>query len=271
MEVSAKRIRTRADYQEVAETCLNATNPVALTGAGISVDCAIPDFRSRGGLWSVFAPEEYATLTAFLTSPEKAWRMFRALGETVRGKKPGPAHLALSRSENSAWLKGVITQNIDGLHSLAGSRTVIEIHGDYRTLHCLRCGHLEPADDSFLREGHVPTCRFCEFSLKPNVVLFEESVRGMDEVDSLLRLCDLLVVIGTSATVYPAAEFPLRVLNSGGKILEFNLEMTGLTPSVHYFFQGRVDETVPKFLSALLDTRRRILDRLPGGEYGGFG
>lgn len=247
-----EQIDAEVDYDEAASAYLRATAPVALTGAGISVDCDIPDFRSRGGLWSVYAPEEYATLAAFLENPGKAWKMYRALGNTVSGKEPGAAHFSLARLENSSLLKGVITQNVDGLHSAAGSNNVLEVHGDCRSLHCLQCGELESAGDSYLREGPFPCCLSCGFPLKPNVVLFQEEVRGMDEVDRLLSSCDLLLVIGTSATVYPAAEFPQRVLSRGGKIFEFNLEKTNLTPSCHFFCQGRVDETFPRFVSAVL-------------------
>jgi len=256
-------IDSEAGYHEAARAYVQATGPVALTGAGISVDCAIPDFRSRRGLWSVFDPEEYATLTAFLENPEKAWRMYRALGNTVRGKEPGEAHFALAELEQTSRLKGVITQNIDRLHSAAGSNNVIDIHGDCRSLQCLRCGELESAGDCYLTEGPVPRCRWCESPLKPNVVLFGEAVRGMDEVDSLLSSCDLLIVIGTSATVYPAAEFPQRVLSRGGRIYEFNLEQTSLTPSCHFFFQGRVDETIPRFVSAVLAAGMPYLKNSP--------
>jgi len=173
--------------------------------------------------------------------------MYRALGETVRGKNPGPAHYGLALLEKSARLLGVITQNIDGLHAAAGSRQVIEIHGDCRTLHCLRCGQLERAERDFSEEESVPRCCSCGFPLKPNVVLFEESVRSMDEVEELLGSCDLLLVVGTSSTVYPAAGFP--------RIFEFNLEKTSLSPFCHFFFEGRVDDTIPEFVSAVLRLR----------------
>jgi len=181
--------------------------------------------------------------------------MYRALGETVRGKNPGPAHYGLALLEKSARLLGVITQNIDGLHAAAGSRQVIEIHGDCRTLHCLRCGQLERAERDFSEEESVPRCCSCGFPLKPNVVLFEESVRSMDEVEELLGSCDLLLVVGTSSTVYPAAGFPRQVLGRGGGIFEFNLEKTSLSPFCHFFFEGRVDDTIPEFVSAVLRLR----------------
>ena len=244
--------------REIEEVCraaarvyCEATLPLALTGAGISVDCGIPDFRSRGGLWSVFDPEEYATLSVFLENPEKAWDMFRALGTTIHGKTPGPAHYALASLERHFGLEGVITQNIDGLHSAAGSSNIVEIHGDCRSLQCLHCGGQEPAGDSYLKEGPVPLCSQCGSPLKPNVVLFEEAVRGMSTIENLLVNCDLLIVIGTSVTVYPVAGIPYRVLSQGGHIIEFNREQTPLTSSCDFHCEGRVDVTVPQFVSAV--------------------
>jgi NAD-dependent deacetylase len=238
-------------FKGAADAYCGATFPVALTGAGISVDCGIPDFRSGDGLWSVFDPTEYATLSGFLEDPAKVWQMYRALGMTVQGKRPGAAHFALAHLERTSGLRGVITQNIDGLHSAAGSSNVIEIHGDCRSLQCLRCAGRKPAGDCYLKEGPVPLCSQCEHPLKPNVVLFQEAVRGMGEVEGLLNSCDLLIVIGTSATVYPAAGFPHRVLSRGGRIIEFNLEQTNLTSSCDFYCEGRVDVTVPQFVSAV--------------------
>jgi NAD-dependent deacetylase len=239
--------------EEAAQAFLKASKPVALTGAGMSVDCGIPDFRSRDGLWSVFEPSEYATLTTFLEDPEKSWRMFRALAATVHGKNPGAAHYSLAKLECDSKLEGVITQNIDGLHTAAGSKNVIEIHGDCRSLQCLRCGEHEALDAQRLEEASVPLCGRCQYPLKPNVVLFEEAVRGLVRIETLLLSCDLLMVIGTSATVYPAAGFPHLVLSRGGQLLEFNLEPTEITPTCSLFFEGRVEETVPSFVKAALE------------------
>ena len=117
---------------------------MALTGAGISVESGIPDFRSAGGLWAVYDPQEYATIDAFLGDPEKAWKLYRAMGETIEGKEPNAGHRALADLEEAGRLACVITQNIDGLHQAAGSRSVIEIHGDHKHLQCLRKPLLEP-------------------------------------------------------------------------------------------------------------------------------
>jgi NAD-dependent deacetylase len=229
----------------------SASNPVTLTGAGISVECGIPDFRSPGGIWSQFPPEEYGTLSVFLSDPAKAWELYRALEQTIVSKKPGPAHLALAELESRGKLAGVITQNIDCLHTVAGSQNVLEVHGEYQHLHCLTCGDLRPIRPSD-REEEIPTCQKCDFPLKPNVVLFEEWVRKMDKVEELVEDSDLMLVIGTSAQVFPIAELPHRILARGGTVIEFNVERTRLTPSAEFSIQGKAGHTVPLFTREVL-------------------
>ncbi len=248
---------------EAVRRLRDARSVAALTGAGISVESGIPDFRSADGLWQEFPPDEYATIDAFLHDPEKAWRLYRAIGEILRKAKPNPAHAALAAMERAGLLQGIVTQNIDGLHQAAGSSRVIEIHGDHRHLQCLGCGRLEPLQESTLDIGAPPRCAACNRTMKPNVVLFGEAVRDMDEIGHLLEECDLLLVVGTSALVYPAAGLPAMVKQHGGLIYELNQEHTALTggetglgllgsllqPSgkstTDFFFDGRAGASLP--------------------------
>ncbi len=238
----------------------SAVRAAALTGAGISVNSGIADFRSPGGVWSVFSPDEYATLEVFRRNPKKAWQLYRAMGRDLLGKKPNPAHLVLADLENRGRLKGVVTQNVDNLHQAAGSRNVLEIHGDHQHLQCLQCGHLTPVTEHHYRMDDVPACQCCSYPYKPNVVLFGEAVRSLDRIEQLLAGCDLLLVIGTSAQVYPAAGFPELVKQQGGLIYEFNQHQTlarsGLVnrgPLSDYFFQGDLNTTLPMFGEAVRD------------------
>jgi len=248
-----------------------ARKAVAFTGAGISVESGIPDFRSPGGLWTVFAPEEYATIEAFLENPAKAWKLFRAIGGTIAGARPNQAHEALAALEAAGRLAGVITQNIDGLHQAAGSRRVVEVHGDHRRLQCLSCGRLAPMPEEVLRGDSVPACEACSAPQKPNVVLFGEAVRSLDEVEGLVSGCDALLVVGTSAQVYPAAGIPAAVKRGGGTVLEFNLEPTPLTegdfqgffrgggppcPVSDILFRGPAGTTVPAVARRALGTAK---------------
>ena len=238
-------LHNQEHLEEALAKFQNARHCVALTGAGISVESGIDDFRSPGGLWSKFPPDEYGTITVFHTNPEKAWKLFRSLGRGLLGKVPNRAHRVLAQLEDMKLLKGVVTQNIDNLHQDAGSNIVLEIHGNHHYLQCLGCGDVCVPPDNVLTSENVPLCRHCNRALKPNVVLFGENVRQLDEIYDLLRHCDLLMVIGTSAQVYPAAALPEQVKHSGGLIFEFNIEETVLThggaggrAGSDYFFNG---------------------------------
>lgn len=243
---------------EAADLVRAARAVVALTGAGISVASGIPDFRSPGGLWSVFTPDEYATVEAFRRDPAKAWRLYRALAKTLVDKTPNPAHRALAELEHSGRLRGVVTQNIDGLHQQAGSSRVFEIHGDHQRLQCLQCGGLRPLQPEHLKPAaQPPCCPDCGFPLKPNVVLFGEPVRDLEAIHAFVADCDLLLVIGTSAQVYPAAALPARVDRNGGRVIECNREPI-LSDSAHnatlcsraLFLQGDVVRTLPALAAA---------------------
>ena len=241
-----------------ARTLQSARLPLALTGAGVSVASGIPDFRSRGGLWTEFSPDEYATLEVFYADPAKAWRLYRALGRVLVGRRFNAAHRALAELEARGVLHGVITQNVDGLHQQAGSRVVHEMHGEHQHVQCLRCGLLIPMIEGVLDSDDVPCCEKCDFPFKPNVVLFGEPVRALAEIEDLIEQCDLLLVAGTSAQVYPAAGLVPAVKNNGGTIFEFNREQVlgrhgfgGMSPMTDYFFAGDVAETLPLLCRAV--------------------
>ncbi len=248
----------REYLQEAVELLLSARYPVALTGAGISVGSGIPDFRSPGGLWSVYAPDEYATLEVFYRNPAKAWQLFRALGRVLAGKRANRAHQALAELEREGLLQGVVTQNVDALHQAAGSRNVFEIHGDHQNLQCLKCQYAEPVIAEHYEDDTVPLCPHCRFPLKPNVVLFGEAVRDYDRIELFISRCDLLLVAGTSAQVYPAAEIPLLTRQRGGLIFEFNKEAalavdhySGMSSITDYFFHGDLLSTLPMLRAAV--------------------
>jgi len=244
---------------EAVEKFKSASHPVALTGAGISVNSGIADFRSPGGVWTVFSPDEYATLEVFLSDPEKAWKLYRELGKCLVDKHPNKGHRVLAELEQKGFLKGLVTQNVDNLHQTAGNTNVLEIHGDHLHLQCLKCSHSIPTSQEHFSSKDIPTCELCSYPLKPNVVLFGEAVRSMQEIENLIINCDLLLVIGTSANVYPAAGLPSMVKQQGGLVYEFNLEQTlsasgylQSTPLSDYFFKGDLSTTLPMFGSTIL-------------------
>jgi len=225
--------------REAAQWLASARKTIALTGAGVSTESGIPDFRSAGGLWTRYDPAEYATMSAFRNDPAKVWGMLEEL-EDVLDADPNPGHLAFAQLEAGGALAGIVTQNVDGLHQAAGSRNVVEYHGSNRTYTCMRCqAHFtQEAVRSMPRAANSPlplpeTCREdpgvagerpCV--LKPDAVFFDEQIpsAAIQGTQALLDGADLILVAGTSGEVYPAAEIPFHVRQQGGRVIEINLE-----------------------------------------------
>jgi NAD-dependent deacetylase len=203
-----------------------------LTGAGISVESGIPAFRGSQGLWDRYDPLEFAHIQSFKEDPAKVWTMLAELAGLVVLAQPNPAHRALARLEEKGLLQAVITQNIDALHQRAGSREVIEFHGNGQRLVCLSCGRGRAAETVPL-ETLPPTCS-CGGILKPDVVFFGEPipVEAHDRAFDYSRRCEVMLVIGTSAVVAPASYLPLVAKQNGARIIEINLERTHLSESV---------------------------------------
>ena len=242
-------------YDQAAAALRNTLNGIAVTGAGISVESGIPDFRSANGLWSKYPPAEYATMDAFLFNPDKVWDMWYELADTLKGVQPNAGHTALAKLEEMGHLKAVITQNIDALHHHAGSKTVIEYHGNADTIVCPACSRRRPMDLSQRALG-APRCE-CGGYMKPDVVLFGEVIPeyALKTSDMLARGCDVLVVVGTSAQVYPAASLPYIAKESGAKVIECNTERTSFTDTVtDFFLQGPAGKTLPELVRRVAAT-----------------
>ncbi len=236
--------------QQAAQILKDHSHAIALTGAGISVDSGIPDFRSAQGLWARYDPMEYATLSAFRKHPEKVWRMLHEMEELVVGAEPNAGHRALAELEELGVLTGVVTQNIDGLHQAAGSSRVVEFHGGADRLVCF-CGYTVAAADA--PQDPVPCCPQCGGVLKPDIVFFGEPIPS----DALRRAfllaseAQVVLVVGTSATVSPAAEVPVLARQSGAQLIEFNVERTALSDLCDVCVTGRAARTLPAVVEAL--------------------
>ena len=202
---------------------------VVLTGAGVSTESGIPDFRSPTGIWARYDPMEYATIDAFHRNPVKVWDFYgRRLG-VLKEAQPNAAHVSLAALERAGWVEAVITQNIDCLHERAGSRTVVEVHGSIRTSSCLTCGERVAFDDvvRLLEAAPAPPCPRCGAILKPDVVLFGEAMPDTEiaRAYELAGAARLLVVVGSSLEVWPVAGLPLEaaafaVVNQGPTALD---------------------------------------------------
>ena len=218
---------------QAVEMLVGSKRTVALTGAGISVESGIPAFRGSQGLWSIYDPEEYASIEGFRADPAKVWKMLYELDAAVQGASPNPAHYALARLEELGRMELVITQNIDGLHQEAGSREVAELHGSGRSLSCLSCSKRISRKD-FEPTGQLPARCTCGGVLKPDFVFFGEALpmETFSRAMAATAGCDLMIVIGTSAVVSPASELPRLAVQSGSRVLEVNLEPTILNQTV---------------------------------------
>ena len=205
---------------------------MALTGAGISTESGIPDFRSPGGLWAEFDPLEYGSIQAFRADPAKVWRFYAPRFSVLSDAEPNAAHLALAELEERGLLEAVITQNIDRLHERAGSKNVVEVHGSIRTSSCPGCGASYSLDEvlALLERSDVPACSDCGGVLKPDVVFFGEllSADTIDRAYSLARSARLLLVVGSSLEVHPVAGLPLETLEAGGALAIVNRGPTAL-------------------------------------------
>ncbi len=210
-------------YIETAQKIINSRNCIALTGAGISAESGIPTFRSKGGLWNTYDPIVYASIDTFIKDPSKYWSIRGEFIRDYNNYSPNEGHLSLARLEESGLLKCIITQNIDGLHRKAGSKNVLEIHGSLREIYCMTCKREYIAPD--IPQGDTPRCS-CGGILKPNTVLFGEQLPEgiLAEAEYYAGSCDVMLLIGTSAVVYPAAYLPVLAKKNGAKIIEINIE-----------------------------------------------
>lgn len=238
--------------QKAAAAIAKGRHVIAVTGAGISVESGIPDFRSPGGIWDTYPPEEYATIEAFLEAPDRVWQLWYDLGAMLGDVQPNPGHLALTALQIMGRLDAIITQNIDNLHQESGSVRVIEYHGNGRHMRCVICAGDTPLDLT-QRSALAPRCA-CGGVMKPDVVLFGEAIPrdAMQAADRAAALADVVIIVGTSATVYPAAELPVIAKRNGAYIIECNLEPTDFTGTItDAFLQGPAGTVLPRLVESV--------------------
>lgn len=217
--------------EHLARLILEARSCVVLTGAGVSTESGIPDFRSPTGIWAQYDPMEYATIDAFRRDPAKIWDFYSKRLDVLVNAEPNPAHVALAELERRGLVQAIVTQNVDRLHQAAGSQRVIEVHGSIRSASCLACGHREEFE-RVVELLPVPECAACGSILKPDVVMFGELLpaAALEEASVLARDASLLLVVGSSLEVYPVAGLPEDALRAGGRLAIVN---RGPTPYDH--------------------------------------
>ncbi len=252
--------------QQVAEWMINSKRIVVFTGAGLSTESGIPDFRSPGGVWDRYNPEDFyfQNFLASEASREKYWQMATEMYEPMKKALPNAAHLAISEMEKMGMLDCVITQNIDGLHFKAGNseEKVIQLHGTAMHVTCLSCGKRYDRDEiqERLKRGvKVPYCDECNGPLKPATISFGQSMPERETQEAYHRssLCDLFIVIGSSLVVQPAASMPLVAKRNGAKLVIINRDPTPYDHMADIVIHGLAGPTMASLLQKVKEEQKR--------------
>jgi NAD-dependent deacetylase len=244
------------DVGRLAELIRGSGSTVALTGAGVSVPSGIPDFRTpETGLWANVDPMEVAHIDVFERDPARFWSYYRPRFQSLGDKRPNAAHEALAELERQGLIEGGITQNIDRLHGVAGSRNVVEVHGSIETSSCRGCGAtygLGEVDALFDAEG-VAWCGTCNGPVKPDVVLFGEMLpeRAMAQAQEMAERAELLICVGSSLAVYPVASLPAVTLDRGGRLAIVTKGPTPYDGDASVKLEGELDAELSALLAAL--------------------
>jgi NAD-dependent protein deacetylase/lipoamidase len=234
--------------ERLAELILACRPCVVLTGAGVSTESGIPDFRSPSGIWAEYDPMEYATIEAFHSDSVKVWDFYGQRLRMLASARPNAAHEALAALERDGYVCAVVTQNVDRLHGLAGSCDVVEVHGSIRTASCLTCGESVTFDEVLhqLEDAPAPRCPLCGEVPKPDVVMFGELLptAAIDRAVALAESTRLLLVVGSSLAVFPIAALPEKTLGAGGQVAIVNAEPTPYDDRASIVIHARAGETL---------------------------
>lgn len=245
--------------QLASDLIKHSNHSVVLTGAGISTPSGIPDFRSPGtGLWTKYLPMEVASLSAFRYNPELFYQWLHPLAQYMLSAQPNPAHYSLAQLEENGFIESIITQNIDGLHSRAGSKNVIEVHGTLNSLTCIKC-FIQVSSELIIQEyiDHclIPRCQICGGILKPDVILYEEQlpIKTWIKAEEACRKCDLLIVAGTSLEVMPSAKLPVLALDNGASLIIINKTNTYIDIRADIIIRADVADIFPQISEKVLN------------------
>ncbi len=239
--------------KRAAHDLANASNVAALTGAGISVESGIPPFRGKGGLWEKIDPMEFAHIDTFMRDPAKVWDvLLMDMKKIIDTAKPNAAHIGLAKLEAIKKLKTIITQNVDGLHQMAGNTDVIEFHGNFAWQKCMDCG--SRCATGKLDLSRIPPKCECGGIFRPECVFFGEMIPPdyLARSQQAASRCDVMLVIGTSAVVQPASYIPVIAKENGAVIIEINPERTPLTGRISdYLIKGKAGNIISDILATM--------------------
>jgi NAD-dependent deacetylase len=241
--------------ERLAQLFVERGPAVVLTGAGVSTESGIPDFRSPSGLWAEFDPLDYGSIQAFRENPARVWEFYAPRFEMLASAAPNAGHVALAELERLGHVEAIVTQNIDLLHERAGSRDVVEVHGSIRKATCPGCGRAYPLAEVLVLVGgsRAPACADCGGILKPDVVFFGELLpeAAMERAADLSASARLMLVVGSALEVYPVAGLPLDTLRGGGALAIVNRGPTALDSRATVKLDGGAGELLPRLVDAL--------------------
>ena len=240
--------------QELVRRLARAGRAAVLTGAGISAESGVPTFRDPEGLWEKFEPQELANAEAFLENTELVQEWYAHRRKLVTETRPNPGHEALADLERIVPAFTVITQNVDNLHQRAGSREVVELHGNLMRSYCMDCGgEANDIDMTALKSGNPAVCEDCGGLIRPDVVWFGEMLPegAMESAHEAASQADVFLSIGTSAVVYPAAGLPAAAKEQGAYVAEINVKRSALSDAVDEVVLGKAGEVLPQLVKAV--------------------
>ncbi|MBD3256101.1 MAG: NAD-dependent protein deacylase [Candidatus Lokiarchaeota archaeon] len=237
--------------KQAAKLILDAEHVIVLTGAGVSTESGIPDFRGEGGIWEKYKPEIYGNIQAFLKDPSKFWQMAEKVAPKLFSAEPNPGHAALAELEDLDLINAVITQNIDELHQKAGSVIVYEVHGNINRFNCFGC-RASYTKKQVMRKlkkekKYPPVCDMCGAPLKPSVVLFGESLPTFEiyQSQALAEKSDVMLIAGSSLSVAPVSELPNYTLSAGGKLIIVNDRPTHMDERAEIVIRHKTGTVLP--------------------------
>ncbi|MFX0031252.1 MAG: NAD-dependent protein deacylase [Promethearchaeota archaeon] len=240
--------------RKFAQLIINAKEIVVLTGAGMSTESGIADFRSPGtGLWEKVDPNEFASIHSYVSNTQKNLKFMLEMGMNIFKAKPNKGHKSLTRLQKLGKLKGILTQNIDGLHHKARTKNVVELHGTVNEAICMRCKEIYPITtmiNQVLKGFYSPSCEVCGGLLKPNAIFFGEPLHSetLMLADEMISDCDLLLVLGSSLLVYPAAFYPRKVLSKGAKLAIINIQRTDMDNYAEVVVHEKIGDVLPRIV-----------------------
>ncbi|MFX1526266.1 MAG: NAD-dependent deacetylase [Promethearchaeota archaeon] len=240
--------------RKFAQLIIDAKKIVVLSGAGMSTESGIADFRSPGtGLWEQVNPNEFASIHSYISDTQKNLKFMLEMGMNIFKARPNNGHKSLTKLQKLGKLEGILTQNIDGLHRKAHTKNIIELHGTVNEAICMRCKEIYPITtmiNQVLKGNYSPSCEVCGGLLKPNAIFFGEPLHSetLVQADEMISDCDLLIVLGSSLLVYPVAFYPRKALSAGAKLAIINIQHTDMDDNAEVVIHEKIGDIFPKII-----------------------